>query len=83
MTLRLPLTMLADDLAAGKLCGFCGVFFRDDEDHADAHVEDLVQFLVVNPCRRSQQLEERRDGPRAELDFRVDVLRAARAGCCR
>jgi len=35
-----------DDPAAGELGGFGGIFFRDDEHHADAHVEDLVEFLI-------------------------------------
>ena len=54
--------------------GFSRLFRRDDEDHADAHVEDLMKFLVLDPGRGGEQLEEGRDGPGAELDFGVEPL---------
>ena len=48
----------------------CG---RHHEDHSDAHVERLEQFVGLDFPKSSQVFENRRNRPRGEIDLRLDA----------
>ena len=47
----------------------------DDQDEADAHVEDTVHLVVVDLPLALDELEDRRHVPRRAVDFAGDGLR--------
>ena len=48
---------------------------RHDGDHADAHVEDLIQFLVRHAALLLDDLENGQHVPRTFFDDHVERLR--------
>ena len=47
---------------------------RDDAHHADAHVEDLIQFLIRHAALGFDDFENRQHVPRTFLDDHVERL---------
>src|SRR6266852_6430160 len=57
--------------------GFNGahIFRRDDEDHADAHVERLQQLIGINLSELGEIFENGRHGPGGQIDFGFNAAR--------
>ena len=55
---------------------------RHDGDHADAHVENLVNSASGTPLFLGDHLENRQHVPRTFADDDVAAISAARAECC-
>ena len=46
-----------------------------DQDHADAHIEGLQEFVGFDFSERGKKCEDGRDGPGSEIDLRFDAGR--------
>ena len=51
------------------------VLFRDDDGHADAHVEDLKHLRVIHAATALDVLENRGHFPTRSLDHGVAIFR--------
>jgi len=53
--------------------GFLDVGGGNDDDHADAHIEGLQQFVGIDFAEFGEIFEDRRNGPRIEIDDGFDA----------
>ena len=63
--------------AAAFEVGFNGFYVgrRHDENHADAHIEGLQEFVGFDFSERGKKCEDGRDGPGGQIDLRFDAGR--------
>jgi hypothetical protein len=66
---------LADDSSTGLAHGFLFPLLGNDQDHAEAHVEDAEHFGRIQGCGSLKDLKNWRDSPGAPPDVGLGALR--------
>ena len=77
---RLPAAMRPIRRALRAFAVLSASLLADHHGHADAHIEDLIHLLPLDPAALGDRLEKGGHFPRLAVDHRIAAGREARAG---